>query len=358
VPTALGDIVVSASALIDGIVRSAISASVAAVLGGTTNVGDIVLGSGNRIVVANASSGTATIIDISQATPTVVATIPTGGSNPIGVSMTPDGSRALIANFNSGTVTFLDLTATPPVVIGTPLATGGSTESVAITASGQFAVTAGNGANISVRSIDIATRTILSTLVTTASAVTITPDGRTVILADFGLGRLQILSLSTAGVLTSTGVTVANAGGPLSMAMAPNGRWALVSNFNNGDVSVLRISAAGAVTVGARIPVCCSTTGVAITPDGTKAYVTGTFGVAVLRVDAQDNVTDSGVRVAVPNGVPNSYFGVPGIAVGPNGRAYISNQFTNTITVLNTQTDTIVGTIAVGSGPAGIGVPK
>jgi YVTN family beta-propeller protein len=360
VPTALGDIVVTATAVIDGVARSAISASAPAVVGGTTNVGDIILGSGNRMVVVNSTANTATVIDISGPTSTVVATVPTGGSQSIGASVTPDGTRALISNFSSGTVTFLDLTATPPVLIGSPL-TNGTTESTAITSTGRFAVTAdGSTVGVNVSSIDIASRTIVNSLVLPATGVAITPDNSTVLLNDFNANRIRVLSLSPTGVLTDTGVVLINPGsGPMSVAVAPNGRFALVTNNGTGDVTVLRISAAGNVTASTtRIPVGSSPNGVAFTPDGSKAYVAGGLGVAVLRIDAQDNVTDSGVRIALPNGAPNSFFGVGGLAIGPNGRAYVSNFNSNTVTVLDTQTDAIIGTIPVGAGPAGIGVPR
>jgi YVTN family beta-propeller protein len=101
--------------------------------------------------------------------------------------------------------------------------------------------------------------------------------------------------------------------------------------------------------------------GVAVTPDGLKAYVSSEADskIAVLSINPSTNaVTDTGVRVTVPSGTPSGWYGVPGLAVTPDGtRLYIAAGISNKVSVLDTSTDTIVGTITVGSRPSGIGMP-
>lgn len=361
VPTVQGDITISASALVGGKTLRGKSAPTPPVLGGTTNVGDIVLRNGGFIVVANTNSNTATIIDPSTTPPTVLATLPTGFF-PIGASETPDGSTGLVSNFSSGSVTLIDLTQTPPVVRGNPISIGTLTESTAVTSDSRFAVTAdGSGSATNVSAIDVASGVIVSTVSIPATAVAITPDNRTVILGDDTFNRFSILTLSTQGTLTDTGIRVPNTGGSgqRTIAIAPDGNFALATNLS-GSMTILKIDPAAGVSVRGSLPLCCSPSGVTITPDGSRAYISMTNStVAVLNIDSADNVTDSGIRIPIPGGTPDTFYGTPGIAVSADGtRVYVSNPFSNTISILDTNTNTIVSTVPVGSGPAGIGVGR
>jgi YVTN family beta-propeller protein len=355
-----GNISVRAVGTVNGATLSGNSASVPPVAGGTTDVGNITLGAG-FIVVANTNSSTATVIDPSTAPPTVLATLATG-FEPIGASETPDGSTALISNFSSSSVTVIDLTRTPPVVRGTPISIGSSTESTAITSDSRFAVTAdGSLFAVNVSSIDIASGTILSTLSMPATAVAITPDNRTVIIGDDLSNRFSILTLSSQGALADTGIRVPNSGGSgqRTISIAPDGHFALATNLS-GSMTILHIDPVAGVTVSGSLPLCCSPSGIAIAPNGAKAYAAMTNStVAVLNIDSGDNVTDSGIRISIPGGTPDTFYGTPGIAVSADSvRVYVSNPFSNTITIIDTATNTIVGTVPVGSGPAGIGVPR
>lgn len=361
VPTAQGDITISATAIAGGKTLRGKSVPTPPVPAGTTNVGDIVLRNGGFIVVANTSSNTATVIDPSTTPPTVLATLPTGGSFPIGATETPDGSTALVSNFNSGSVTLIDLTQTPPVVRGTPISIGTLTESTAVTSDSQFAITADGSGVTHVSAINVATGAIVSTLTLPATAVAITPDNRTVILGDDTTNRFAVLTLSSQGTLTDTGVRVANTGGSgqRTLAIAPDGNFALATNLS-GSMTILKIDPTTGLSVRGSLPLCCSPSGVTITPDGSKAYIAMTnSNVAVLNIDTADNVTDSGIRIRIPGGTPDTFYGTPGIAVSADGtRVYVSNPGFSTITILDTSTNTIVGTVPVGIGPAGIGVGR
>jgi YVTN family beta-propeller protein len=104
-----------------------------------------------------------------------------------------------------------------------------------------------------------------------------------------------------------------------------------------------------------------NTSGLAITRDGSKVYVSNASdsNLSVLSIDTNDNVTDTGRRIPIPNGTPATFFGVPGIALTPDGtRLFISGFGTGRVSILDTATDTLLPvTITVGSGPAGIGMP-
>ncbi len=102
-------------------------------------------------------------------------------------------------------------------------------------------------------------------------------------------------------------------------------------------------------TVVATIPVGSNFLGVAITPDGTRAYVTNEeFSNTVSVIDTATNT----VVATIPVG------GTPvGAAITPDGtRAYVTNMTSNTISVIDTETNTVVATIPVGLAPFGVAI--
>ena len=87
--------------------------------------------------------------------------------------------------------------------------------------------------------------------------------------------------------------------------------------------------------------------------------------VAVLNIDASDNVTDSGIRIPIPNGVPVApgiNAAVSAISIAADGRAYISNTAStsgeSSVTILDTNTNTVVGTVPIPQFPTGIAAPR
>jgi YVTN family beta-propeller protein len=62
----------------------------------------------------------------------------------------------------------------------------------------------------------------------------------------------------------------------------------------------------------------------------------------------------------VPAGTPNFFYGVPGLAVTPDGtRLLIASFDGGVVSMIETATDTLIQqTIPVGTGPRGVGVPK
>jgi DNA-binding beta-propeller fold protein YncE len=146
-----------------------------------------------------------------------------------------------------------------------------------------------------------------------------------------------------------------------------------MANPASGFVAVLKIDANHNVTLGTSIPISWAW-GIDYTPDGTRAYVTvpaaeepvaSNATVAVLNIDASDNVTDSGIRIPIPNGVPVApgiNAAVSAISIAADGRAYISNTAStsgeSSVTILDTNTNTVVGTVPIPQFPTGIAAPR
>src|SRR5215213_588449 len=368
VPTIQGNLIVRANfTQPDATVLNGESAPVAPVPGGTTNAGDIVARPGGTLaIVAASSSNTVAVIDLT--TNSIKATLPTG-SQPIGATVTPDGRLGIICNFSGGTLSFIDLTANSPVISGT-LATGaiGNPESIAVTPNGRFGIVADGGNETDVVAIDLQLRTIVSTVsgVPGNQGIAISPDGTLVLVISANTNQVSILTIAPNGALADTGQRVTlsgSAGGARSIAFTPNGRRALVTDADIARVTILGINGGTVSNIGFVGNLGASsfnTSGLAITRDGRKVYVSNASdsNLAVLSIDGNDNVTDTGRRIPIPNGTPATFFGVPGLAITPDGtRLFISGFGTNRVSILNTTTDTLLPvTITVGSGPAGIGM--
>lgn len=102
----------------------------------------------------------------------------------------------------------------------------------------------------------------------------------------------------------------------------------------------------------AELPVGDEPWGVALLPDGSKAYVANTASgtVSVVTRDAKGKWVAPTLHV--PVGV-EPY----GLALSPNGtRLYVANARSNTISVIDTSSDTVAKTIAVGPEPRGIAI--
>ncbi|HET9529122.1 MAG TPA: hypothetical protein VFQ92_02130, partial [Blastocatellia bacterium] len=89
-------------------------------------------------------------------------------------------------------------------------------------------------------------------------------------------------------------------------------------------------------------------TGIAITPDGLRAYVVNQVSRTVSVIDLS---TDA---VIATIGVGDT---ATKVAITPDGsRAYVTNQSDNTVSVIATATNAVIDTIAVGSSPVGIAI--
>jgi YVTN family beta-propeller protein len=102
--------------------------------------------------------------------------------------------------------------------------------------------------------------------------------------------------------------------------------------------------------VGSPITVGANPVGIAITPNGSRAYVTNNGGGTVAVINTQTNAV-----VGSPIAVGTS---PRGIAITPDGsRAYVANNVGNNVSVINTQTNTAVGTpITLGGDPFSVAI--
>jgi YVTN family beta-propeller protein len=151
---------------------------------------------------------------------------------------------------------------------------------------------------------------------------------------------------------------------PDALAVTPDGSRVYVANFGGSTVSVIDTATN---TVIATITVGSGPGGVAVTPDGSRLYITNSGNETVSVIDTTTNtVIGSPIRVGpIPAGVAVT----PGLRrVGDKDRrdeqedkamaskVFVANNFVNTVSVIDTATNTVIATITVGSGPGGVAV--
>ncbi|MFC5881829.1 beta-propeller fold lactonase family protein, partial [Streptomyces virginiae] len=132
---------------------------------------------------------------------------------------------------------------------------------------------------------------------------------------------------------------------PQGVAVSPDGTRAYVTNYGADTVSVINTATN---TVVATVPVGDAPQGVAVSRDGTRAYVINAGDDTVSVINTATNT----VVATVPVGdAPRE------VAVSPDGtRAYVTNANDDTVSVINTATNTVVATVPVGDLPFGVAI--
>jgi DNA-binding beta-propeller fold protein YncE len=189
----------------------------------------------------------------------------------------------------------------------------------------------GNFGSGSLTPINTATNATSSTTnVNDPSAVAITPDGKTALVANWTEGTVTPVTLST--MTAGSPITVGNQ--PAAIAITPDGTKAYVANFNwngAGTVTVITLStgATSTITVGQ------GPDGIAITPDGTKAFVANHYDGTVTPITVASNTAGAPITVGPGGAQPVA------LAVTPNGATvYVANNAANTVVPITVATNT------------------
>ncbi len=122
--------------------------------------------------------------------------------------------------------------------------------------------------------------------------------------------------------------------------------FAYIPNIGSDNVSVINTATD---TVVATISVGDEPYGVAISPDGTKVYITNFSAAGAGTVSVIDAVTNTVTNTISVGDGPR------GAVVNPAGTTlYVANAAATTISVINTATNTVTGTISLSSNPWGV----
>ncbi|MDD4287410.1 MAG: FG-GAP-like repeat-containing protein, partial [Candidatus Peribacteraceae bacterium] len=127
---------------------------------------------------------------------------------------------------------------------------------------------------------------------------------------------------------------------PKMIAVTPDGTKAYVVNYGDDSVSVISTATN---TISTSIAVGDGPTSITITPDGTKAYVTNQGSNTVSVISTASSTVAATVQVGT---APYA------IAITPDGtKAYVINYVSNTVSVISTASSTVAATVQVGADP-------
>ena len=272
--------------------------------------------------------------------------------------------NAYVTNTAADAVTVIN-TLTDEVVATIPV--GASPTRVAVARDGARVYVANTGGN-SISVIDAVANAVVATIPTInrPTAVAVTPNGAEVYVLETG-GVLEVIDTATIGTDSAPTIASISFGVPgfnqfgASIAIQLDGSRAYVI-FSGAlhviDTATLEIL--GSIDVGA------SPKRVVISPDGTRAFVTSSFGAGSLMFSGQVVVIDTATNVVLnsillPGLLPDS------IAITPDGlRAYVAivQTFANTnygmafvpdnhIAVVDLVSNVLSGWITVQSPPSG-----
>lgn len=260
---------------------------------------------------------------------------------------------------------------TPNTVIAT-IGVGDSPAGMAITPDSRFLYVANNnndgipgGDTVSV--IDAQTNTVIKTISDPSFnepyTVTINAAGTKAYVTNSNSTTITIIDITTN---TVTG-TITGFDGPSGMAIAPNQTTAYVNNYGGPDgvgsgngTTVRVVDLTTNTIVGSPITVGLAPASLAITPDGAFVYV-------INYVDGNPGTGTISIIQTSSNTVVGTIPGFSGpfaIAITPNGKyAYVTNFGSNnfspvgtTVSVVNLITNQISNTIQLGTQPSGVAI--
>jgi YVTN family beta-propeller protein len=312
----------------------------------------------------------------STVTPIATATNTTGepieiGNHPDAIAITPDGKTAYVANINSGTVTPI---ATATNTAGEPIEVGVRPRAIAVTPDGKtaYVVNQSRPQPSQWRSYEASKRgrpelspdergTVTPIMTATNTprepidvgnepfAIAVTPDGRTVYVANTweNTGRLAGGQSTVTPIATATntpGPPIPVGSGPWAFAITPDGQAAYVINFYSHSVTPI---ATATNTPGPPIPVGQGPRAIAITPDGKTAYVASWQGGTVTPIATATDTAGTPIEVGE---------GARAIVITADGEtAYVGVWGEpGTVVPIATATKTAGTPIEVGDGPYAI----
>jgi YVTN family beta-propeller protein len=166
------------------------------------------------------------------------------------------------------------------------------------------------------------------------------PDGSKVYVANYSGNSVIVINTQDDQVIAN--IPVGN--GPAGIAFNSTGSKAYVTNSFSNTMSIIDVATN---IVASTLPAPDNATAIARIPGTDKLYILSGVGIGIF-----DSSTDTWTGGPIA-GTENALYGITTNTSG--SKAYITNNSLNSVTVVDTSTDSVIGSpISVGSGPYGI----
>jgi YVTN family beta-propeller protein len=234
--------------------------------------------SGERLWVANAGSGTLSVVDVlrGEVVETVELAEPGMGSH--GIAITPDERFVYAADMKTGDVFKID-TESLATVATIPTETDG--HGIDITPDGRWVFVSGSER---VAVIETATDEVAKTLSTESpSHITASPDSRFVYLTNLLTHQVSVIDVAKREIVSA--VTVGPAGwavgtfdapggwGPNEVAVSPDGSRVYSADYDSGTITTIDVTTPAEPSVVAVTEVGGTPHGVVCSPDGGELWI-------------------------------------------------------------------------------------
>lgn len=261
------------------------------------------------------------------------------GQDPHEVAAAPKTRRAFVANYGDGTISVIDIDGPEETdrwrleATERPhgIAVGPNEERVYVTAEDRQAVL----------ELDTASGEVERTFETGKDGthmLALTPGASSLYATSIGSGTASKIDFDTGTVVAHT----ATGDGAEGVAVSPDGEEVWVTNRADDTVSILDAASTSVID---SLAVPGFPIRVAFSPDGQHALVSAPQAGAVTLYDAPDRRPRTRLDVGKKP---------IGVLVPTNDRAYVANAGSETVSVIDLETRSVVDTIRAGRGPDGM----
>jgi YVTN family beta-propeller protein/VCBS repeat-containing protein len=290
----------------------------------STSLTEVVPGTWSRAVyVTNSGSNTVSVIETLNYT--VAATIPVG-SNPTGVAVSADGTRVYVANKASNTVSVIDA-ASKTVIATVPVGT--NPVGVAVNAAGTRVYVTNLNGTVSVINTAMPTPTVVATVPVGPQpySVALSPDSRLAYVANSN-DTISVIDTGTNTVLRTVTMDTAPESGTHFLALDPYGRVYTTDAF---DAVVRSLSVSPSAST--ELPI--TSTAITVGSNPTVTAVNGSHAYVLNQGSHTISVIDTVTKQVVKT-IPVSASAYDMVVAPNDQRIYVANG--DTVSVIDTAT--------------------
>jgi len=325
-------------------------------------------------VFANLNTGCIQYIDPMTNTatePLLTSELGARGGGLLDVVITHDGKTAIVSNFGDSKVFFIDISAgfnAPPTLLGFARARQFA-EDMVITPDDKYVLVTDGGLASGISVIDIAKRQLVrfnKLGAKDAQAIAITPDGQTILVADYLGQKVHAYGLEDDGEVIFKKTVRIVPFWPVNIAISPDGRTVIVPVAFHSVCPILYFDSAGELHLKEFMSLPSKNgQSCVFTKDGTKAYFLSNsqeFGtrIQILNITGVGQVSPSGTSIKIwPRRGSGQFFGVDTIALDPTENYLYATNPTSfhvvaDVALIDLTTNTQVGYIPATGFPTGI----